>query len=163
MFFTLVVYDKTHHYLTTGKTFSDEHMPDKPFSRHFIVRLYVFILHMPGDDVKNCFILCCSDKTVLNRDYTMSSARIKARNDISALIFSNRELCLVSISPGLLHSDDRLDNGIDKRFLETAKPHNIVANLVLLELKLSSVAHVLCLAASAGSRNRASWLDSVLR
>ena len=93
----------------------------------------------------------------------MSSASIEPCNNLAILIFSNRKLCLVSVSPRLIHSNYRFHDAVDKRLIKSAQSDNIVSYLTLFKLKLFFIRHILCLAATTGSGNRTFSLHSVHR
>ena len=79
----------------------------------------------------------------------MCSSGIESRDRIAFFVRSERELCFITITKRMLHSNNRLHHCIDLVFCEPTDSFQIATNLLFFESKLTLIRHFLDLTATA--------------
>ena len=132
-------------------------MPHNTAVLFLVVWLYIIISHPLSDDSQNILIHGITDTAVHTVDNVVRSSRIKSYLNIAVTVTAYRKLCLIAVMIRLIrccHSDNRMHDIVS--LAKSAKPLQIIGNLILFEPKLCLIAHLLKLAASALPCDRAS-------
>ena len=122
-----------------------------------IVRSYVIFCHKFTYRTYNRLIDWCTDKAGRCLYYGMGTSCVETDSNISVLVLSHRELCLISVEERLVHPDNRLHIHICK----SAYSSYIFLYHCALKIKLLIIGELLKITASALSCNRTSGGDTV--
>ena len=102
--------NEAYHELSGGEALANQHMSDESFASHFIVRSDMILKHEVTDCFENQLVFRRPEKAILAWNHGMCSTGIEAHDDVAALILGNWKLRFVTITKGIFHPYDWLEN-----------------------------------------------------
>ena len=130
---------------------------------HFIISCNFMCGHVCENHFQDTLIFRSPYKTVVLCDDVVRASGIETCNGLSVTRCAYRILCLIAVSPRIIHSDDRLHDFIKNFWRKSPYSLEISANFLIFEPELRLVGKRLYLTAAALPAYRARRIYAVRR